>query len=62
VWGITQISKPFFVTFEIVRDIPFTHIDAFSIRFLCSFLGTSNSNKYDLSIFLIFDTLATAST
>ena len=45
------------VTFEIVSDIPFTQIEAFSIRFFLSFLGISKSKINDLSIFFILQTL-----
>ena len=36
------------VTFEIVSDIPFTQIDAFSIRCFLSFLGISKLKINDL--------------
>ena len=49
------------VTLEIVKEIPFIHIEALSIKLARSFLTISKSNKYDLSIFLILFILPTAS-
>ena len=61
VCGITHIWKPFLVTLEIVKEIPLIQIEAFSIKFVLSFLTSSKSNRYDLSIFLILLILPTAS-
>ena len=43
--GITHIWKPFLVILEIVNEIPFTHIDAFSIRFFLSLELISKTKK-----------------
>ena len=62
VCGIIQDWKPLFVTLEIVNEIPFTAIDAFSIKFFLSFELIIKSNKKDLPIFLIKKILPTQST
>ena len=53
VWGITHISKEFFLIFEIVSDTPLINIDAFSTNCFLSKLLILNSNMCDLSTFLI---------
>ena len=44
-----------------VSEIPFTQMDAFSIKCFLSFFGISKSNRYDLSILLTLKTLPTLS-
>ena len=43
VCGISQISKPFLVILEIVKETPLIKIDAFSIKIFLYFLFTENS-------------------
>ena len=45
VWGMIHVWNPFLVFFDIVSDIPFIDIEAFSTKFTFSFELTMKSNK-----------------
>ena len=61
-WGITHISKEFFLIFEIVSDTPLINIDAFSTSCFLNKLLILNSNICDLSTFFILFKEQTVST
>ena len=54
VWGIIEIWKPPFIKFAIVKEIPSTVIDPFSIIYFLYFFGKSKLINQDFPKKVIF--------